>query len=80
MPRHPPHPDQLLLVDPDYVEAPRFGNSLRRVVEEGRVPAYEGGAIPRQVAQMLRLTQQRALALKEAALEKLRAIVPNSER
>ncbi len=61
--------------DPDFVVAPRYGNSLSRVVQESPDPKAskgEPGQVPRSVLRMLRMTPDQAADVRDQALEKVR--------
>ena len=58
---------KLIDTSPDFVNAPRFGNSLNKLLEK-----YPDGAPDRVVAQALMMTQEEVDELLKRVLYKLR--------
>lgn len=67
--------------EPDFVIAPRHGNSLTRVVESSDDRDHDLEAqVPRSTAKMLGLTPEAATELRGEALLALQGVVKKSDR
>ncbi len=65
--------------DPDFIAAPRYGDSLKRAAtERERAELDSDGQVPRVVARMLRMTQEEATETRERALAKVRGELGDS--
>lgn len=59
--------------DPDFIAAPRYGDSLRACVQERNPPQLDAGEpVPKNIASMLRLSPEEATKLRDDALRELR--------
>ena len=59
--------------DPDFIAAPRYGDSLRACLEQREPPDLDPRApVPRSIASMLRMSQDEATTLRDKALKELK--------
>lgn len=59
--------------DPDFIAAPRFGDSLRTCLEKRDPPDLDPTQpVPRGIASMLRLSVEEATKLRDKALAEIR--------
>lgn len=59
--------------EPDFIAAPRFGDSLRTCVEQREPPDLDlSKPVPKTIASMLRMTPEEATKLRDEALAQIR--------
>jgi hypothetical protein len=64
---------QKIETDPDFIAAPRFGDSLRTCLEKREPPDLDPTQpVPRGIASMLRLSVEEATKLRDEALAEIR--------
>lgn len=64
---------QRIAEDPDFIAAPRFGDSLRTCLEKRDPPDLDPTEpVPRGIASMLRLSVEEATRLRDKALAEIR--------
>lgn len=64
---------QKVETEPDFIAAPRFGDSLQTCLEKRDPPDLDPvQPVPRGIASMLRLSVEEATKLRDAALTELR--------
>lgn len=71
---------QKVETDPDFIAAPRFGDSLRTCVDQRDPPKLDPTQpVPRGIASMLRLSIDEATKLRDDALAEMREELELSE-
>lgn len=64
---------QKVETEPDFIAAPRFGDSLRTCIEQREPPDLDlSKPVPKTIASMLRLSVEEATKLRDGALVQMR--------